>query len=168
MDIRKIDDTISVSPQIGLENTNELAALGFKSIICDRPDAEEADQSTGADVCQAPMGAGLDFRHIPVIGSNITDNDIALFREALAVLPKPILAYCRSGTRSATLWALSTAETTSVEHVMATAAEAGYDLNALRSRLEGLNGEPQNVSQPRATYSWSVEAPPALQRLRAC
>lgn len=137
MDIRKIDDTISVSPQIGLENTNELAALGFKSIICDRPDAEEADQSTGADVCQAPMGAGLDFRHIPVIGSNITDNDIALFREALAVLPKPILAYCRSGTRSATLWALSTAETTSVEHVMATAAEAGYDLNALRSRLEG-------------------------------
>lgn len=123
MDIRRMDDPISVSPQIKLENAHKLSALGFESIICNRPDGEEAAQPATADICQAAMGAGLDFRHIPVVESKITDNDIALFRPALIDLPKSILAYCRSGARSATLWALSMVETASIEHVMATAGE---------------------------------------------
>lgn len=123
MDIRRMDDPISVSPQIKLENAHKLSALGFEFIICNRPDGEEAAQPATADICQAAMGAGLDFRHIPVVESKITDNDIALFRPALIDLPKSILAYCRSGARSATLWALSMVETASIEHVMATAGE---------------------------------------------
>ena len=72
MDIRKINDSISVSPQIRLDDTHELARLGFRSIISSRPDGEEDGQPNAESICMAAAGAGLEFRHIPVIASSIT------------------------------------------------------------------------------------------------
>ena len=135
MEIHKITDGISVSPQIRLEDADEIARLGFKSVISDRPDGEESDQPAADAVCRAAEAAGLQFRHIPVIASDIGDRDIALFAEAMKDLPKPVLAFCRSGTRAAMLWALSQAATTGTDTVLAATRSAGYDLEQLRPRL---------------------------------
>lgn len=136
MEIRKLTDEISVSPQIRLEDTHELARLGFKSIISDRPDKEENDQPDADAVCMAAEGAGLEFRHIPVVASDIGERDIALFAEAMKDLPKPVLAFCRSGTRAALLWALSQAATEGSDTVLAATKSAGYDLEQIRPRLK--------------------------------
>lgn len=135
MEIRKLTDEISVSPQIRLEDIHELARLGFKSIISDRPDKEENDQPDADAVCMAAEGAGLEFRHIPVVASDIGERDIALFAEAMKDLPKPVLAFCRSGTRAAMLWALSQAATEGSDTVLAATKSAGYDLEQFRPRL---------------------------------
>lgn len=136
MEIRKLTDEISVSPQIRLEDIHELARLGFKSIISDRPDGEENDQPDADSVCLAAEGAGLEFRHIPVVASDIGDRDIALFAEAMKDLPKPVLAFCRTGTRAAMLWALSQAATEGPDPVLAATKSAGYDLEQIRPRLK--------------------------------
>ncbi|ENN88566.1 protein of unknown function DUF442 [Rhizobium freirei PRF 81] len=136
MDIRRINDSISVSPQITPQDAHELIRLGFKSIISNRPDGEEAGQLTAQAVCMAAEGAGLEFRHIPVVASSIGDRDITLFAEAMKQLPKPVLAFCRSGTRAATLWALSEAPTRGADIVLAAAKSAGYDLERFRARLQ--------------------------------
>ncbi|MGO1163999.1 TIGR01244 family sulfur transferase [Brucella sp. C7-11G] len=136
MEIRKLTDEISVSPQIRLEDIHELARLGFKSIISDRPDKEENDQPDADAVCMAAEGAGLEFRHIPVVASDIGERDIALFAEAMKDLPKPVLAFCRSGTRAAMLWALSQAATEGSDTVLAATKSAGYDLEQIRPRLK--------------------------------
>ncbi|MFB2553472.1 TIGR01244 family sulfur transferase [Ensifer soli] len=135
MDIRKINDSISVSPQIRLDDAHELARLGFKSIISNRPDREEDGQPTADMMGMAAKGAGLEFRHAPVVASDIGDRDIALFGEALKHLPKPVLAFCRSGTRAATLWALSQAPLLGEDAVLSATKSAGYDLSQLRPRL---------------------------------
>lgn len=135
MDIRKINDSISVSPQIKLEDAHELARLGFKSIISNRPDGEENGQPTADMICMAAEAAGLEFRHIPVVASDIGDRDIALFDEAMKDLPKRILAFCRSGTRAATLWALSQAPSLGEDAALSATKAAGYDLSQLRTRL---------------------------------
>lgn len=135
MDIRRIDDSISVSPQIELEAVQDIARLGFKSIISDRPDGEEEGQPSANRVCAAAEGAGLEFRHIPVVAASIGDRDVALFAEAMKDLPKPVLAFCRSGTRAAMLWALSQAPSIGSDAALVATKTAGYDLSQLRSRL---------------------------------
>lgn len=136
MDISKITDAISVSPQIRLDDIHELARLGFQSIISDRPDGEEHGQPTADTVGLAAEHAGLQFRHIPVIATDIGDRDIALFAAAMKDLPKPVLAFCRTGTRAAMLWALSQAAARGADAVLAATRSAGYDLEQLRPRLE--------------------------------
>ncbi|MCL6655694.1 phosphatase [Agrobacterium rubi] len=136
MDIRKINDSISVSPQIKNEDMGELARLGFKSVISNRPDGEEAGQPRAEDTALAAKAAGLEFRHIPVVASDIRDRDVSLFDEAMRDLPKPVLGFCRSGTRAATLWAMSQADKQGADAVLAATKAAGYDLEKLRPRLQ--------------------------------
>ncbi len=149
MDIRNINDSISVSPQIRLDDTHELARLGFRSIISSRPDGEEDGQPNAESICMAAAGAGLEFRHIPVIASSITERDITLFADAMKDLPRPILAFCRSGTRAAMLWALSEAADKDADTALAATRSAGYDLERLRPRLrspEALNAGKASVA----------------------
>lgn len=153
MDIRKIDDSISVSPQIGLEDVQELASLGFRSIISDRPDGEEPAQLEAQAICLAAEGAGLEFRHVPVVLSKIGDRDIGLFKAAFDDLPKPVLAFCRSGTRAAMLWALSQAPLIGADSALAATKAAGYDLDdALRMRL----GATKSLQKPSTTSTCDV------------
>jgi sulfide:quinone oxidoreductase len=146
MDIRKVDDAISFSPQIKLEDVHEIARLGFQSVISVRPDGEESDQPSAENVRMTTEGEGLKFRHIPVVASKITDHDIALFAEAMQALPKPVLAFCRSGMRAATLWALSEAMDKGADAVLAATTSAGYDLGQVRSRLENLGAANKHKS----------------------
>lgn len=135
MDIRRLTDTLSVSPQIALSDLPEIAAAGYRSVISNRPDGEEAGQPTAREVRMAAEAAGLDFRHIPVTGGAISDADVAEFAAALAQMPKPVFGFCRSGTRTTTLWALAEAKTRNSESILAQAKAVGYDLGGISERL---------------------------------
>ncbi|OYX71265.1 MAG: TIGR01244 family protein [Brevundimonas sp. 32-68-21] len=137
MDIRPLDEALSASPQIAPEDLPDIAAQGFRSVISNRPDGEEPGQPSSEDLRQAAEAAGLAFAHVPVVGGAISDQDVADFREALANLPQPVFGFCRTGTRTTTLWALANAGAQTPENLIARAKSAGYDLGALRPRLEG-------------------------------
>ena len=137
MDIRPLDEALSASPQIAPEDLPAIAAQGFRSVISNRPDGEEPGQPSAEALRQAAEAAGLAFAHVPVVGGAISDQDVADFREALADLPQPVFGFCRTGTRTTTLWARTNAGSESPDHLIARAKSAGYDLGALRPRLEG-------------------------------
>src|SRR5579872_4397138 len=109
MDIRKITDELSVAPQIRAEDVSAVAAAGFRAVICNRPDGESSDQPCCEDIEAAARAAGLAWRAQPVRSGGVTIEDAAAFGALMVELPKPVLAYCRSGTRCAALWCLSQA-----------------------------------------------------------
>jgi sulfide:quinone oxidoreductase len=112
------------------------AAQGFRSIIINRPDGEGDDQPTSQELLEMAERQGLKARFIPVESGKVDDADVAAFGAAMLDLPAPVLAFCRTGTRSITLWALSQAGHLSVDAIIKTAAGAGYGLEGLRPRLE--------------------------------
>ncbi len=138
MDIRPLTDTLSVSPQIALGDLAALAAKGFKTVINNRPDGEEPGQPNSAAIAQAAAVAGLAYRYIPVVPGQLQDSQVDAFAEALSTLPTPAFAFCRTGTRSTTLWALQAARKQPAEAVLAQAGKAGYDLSALAPRLAAM------------------------------
>lgn len=83
-----------------------IAAAGFKSIICNRPDGESGDQTPYALIEAAAKDAGIPIRNIPVVSGSITQEDVIAMKAALAELPKPVYAYCRSGARCTNLYML--------------------------------------------------------------
>ena len=103
--LRQIADTVCVAPQLTPDAMAELARLGFKSVINNRPDFEHGpDQPTSAAVEAAALAAGLQYRHLPVDGGWQSPEQIAAFAELLKALPAPVLAFCRSGARSTRLY----------------------------------------------------------------
>jgi uncharacterized protein (TIGR01244 family) len=138
MHIRKIDERISVSPQIDPADVTELTAQGFAAIINNRPDGEEAGQPEGAAVRLIAETMGLAYTAIPVAGG-FSHAQIDAMRAALDAATGPVLAFCRSGTRSTNLWALAEAKAGGdADGIIAKAAAAGYDLAGLRPTLEAL------------------------------
>lgn len=141
-DIRRIDDRISVAPQIRPEEVSDIAALGFVAIVNNRPDHEEGGQPLGDEIAAAAAEAGLAYTAIPVTQAGFSHPQIDAMRAALDAADGPVLAYCRSGTRSCNLWALTAAsEGGETEALVRKGAGAGYDLNGLRPMLEALSGK---------------------------
>lgn len=102
---RPIAADICVAPQLEPEAMAEAAKAGFKSIINNRPDFEHGpDQPTSAQIEAAARAAGLEYRHLPVDGGYQSPEQIAAFARLLQELPRPILAFCRSGARSTRLY----------------------------------------------------------------
>jgi sulfide:quinone oxidoreductase len=130
MNIKKINPQLSVSEQILESDVSTIAQLGFKSIICNRPDGEVPDQPTASAIEAQALAAGLSFRHQPVETGKVSPEQGVAFGQWLQTLPQPVLAYCRSGTRSTILWALSQPASVPTAEIVATAAQAGYDLSA--------------------------------------
>ncbi len=108
-DYRMIDDEVAVSGQITVEQVKAIAEAGYKSLICNRPDDEAADQTAAAEIEQAANSAGLVFRHIPVLSSGLTIENVQETQSALEELDRPIYAYCRSGARSTTVYNMAKA-----------------------------------------------------------
>jgi len=135
MDVHSLTPDVSVSPQISVADVSTLQTLGFRSIVSHRPDAEAPDQPNFEEIAQAAKAVGLKAVHQPVPAGQASDRQAADFAALLAELPKPVLAYCRTGTRSATLWALSQANTLSVAEIERTTAKAGYELKAVMRRI---------------------------------
>ena len=138
MDIRTIDERISVSPQIDPADVTALAARGFAAIVNNRPDGEEAGQPESSAVEATARSAGLAYTAIPVAGG-FSHAQIDAMRVALDAATGPVLAFCRSGTRSTNLWALAEAKAGGdAQAIVAKAAAAGYDLAALHPTLVAL------------------------------
>ncbi len=135
MDIRKISDRVSVSPQIAVEDIEAIKAAGFTTVVNNRPDGEAPDQPRNADIEAAAKAAGLGYKFIPMGREGVSPEMIASTRAALEGSEGPVLCYCRSGTRSATLWALSQAGRIEAEEIVAAASAAGYDLSHLLGHL---------------------------------
>tara|TARA_R110002124_G_scaffold1797_6_gene11372 strand:+ start:20459 stop:20818 length:360 start_codon:yes stop_codon:yes gene_type:complete len=104
MNLKKIAPDFSTTGQITPDQVKEVAAAGFKSIVCARPDQEDAGQPAYAEVAAAAEAAGLQIVHIPVSGM-LGEGQIIRFHEAWNTLPKPMLGYCRSGMRAGSLYA---------------------------------------------------------------
>jgi len=135
---RKIDDSISVAPQIGLDEIAEAKAQGFAMIINNRPDDEEQGQPAGETIEAAAREAGLDYVAIPITHAGFSSNQVEAMQAALAKATGPVLAFCRSGTRSTFVWALAKGADGEDADVLARkAAGAGYDIAPVRGFLAG-------------------------------
>lgn len=103
----KLDVDISVSEQLTVADVAEAAKAGFRSIICNRPNGEGWGQPEFAEIERAAKAAGLDAAYLPIMPGGMSAQQVQSFADLMATLPKPILAYCRSGARSTGLWSAS-------------------------------------------------------------
>lgn len=126
-----LSETVSVAGQISPADLPGMARAGFKSVICNRPDGESPGQSNHHELALAASQAGLTLAYQPVVSGRVSQEDGEAFADLLARLPAPTLAYCRSGMRSATLWALSQADRQAWSTLVQRAAHAGFNLGGV-------------------------------------
>ena len=107
MDIKQLSETVSVTGQVAVDDVATIARRGFKSIICNRPDGEDAGQPAFGEIEAAAKDEGLSSAYQPVVSGQVTAADGDAFGALVETLPKPILAYCRSGARSTTVHTLA-------------------------------------------------------------
>ncbi len=137
---RKIDDKTYASPQITVEDVAEAQALGIGLIVNNRPEGESDDQTPGAEIEAAARAAGIAYVAIPVSHAGFSLPQVEALDAALASAgDAPVLAYCRSGTRSTLLWALTQAKRgMAPDQIAACAAGAGYDIGPIRAQVDML------------------------------
>ena len=131
-DFRHVTDDFTTAPQISLADVAEAARQGFKTLISNRPDGEEPGQPTAAEVAAAAQAAGLAFHHIPVRGGP-TPEQVEQTQAVLQDADLPVLAFCRSGTRSIITWSLcqATSGALSRADLVGLGRTAGYDLSGV-------------------------------------
>ena len=136
---RKLTENIMVSQQLALSDVAAAAGLGVALIINNRPDGEDPDAPQGDDIAAAAAAAGLNYAAIPIGLSGFSEPQVDAMIAALEQAEGPILAYCRSGTRSTFLWALAEAKQGGDPATIAhTAAQAGYDVSPIRAMIDML------------------------------
>lgn len=138
-DPKHLSDDVSVSGQILPEDLEAVKTAGFKSIINNRPDGEKPGQPEATDLEQMLQTMGIDVRHIPMTPGRLTQDLLDGIAAAYDELPKPILAFCASGTRSTMLWCCINAGTVGIDAVLESAQNAGYDLEQIRPLLTQLS-----------------------------
>lgn len=137
---RKLTDRILVSPQITVDQVAEAKAQGVTIIVNNRPDDEEPGQTNGAAVEAAAKAAGIAYIAVPVSHGGFAPWQLDGMEKALGeARGGKMLAYCRSGTRSTLLWALTRARAGDHPDVLAAqAAAAGYDISPVRQIMDTL------------------------------
>ena len=138
MKFAKINNELTVSDQITIEDLKEIQAQGYKTIFCNRPDQESEGQLTFSTIEKEAQNLGIKAIHQPVIGGQISDDNITQFGCYFEAAQKPVFAYCRTGTRCSTLWALSHAKKLPIDEILNKTQIAGYDLSPLLDRLNSL------------------------------
>lgn len=147
MQINKVTNYVSVSPQIQPEDVKTLAELGVKSIICNRPDGEDPDQPNYIEIEAEAEKYGLKSVYLPVVSGKVSDEDADKFKVHLRELPTPLLAYCRSGTRSITLWSLVQAtKYRNPSEILEMTKAAGYDMSGVVRRIVNGGKTPTDVA----------------------
>lgn len=136
MDARQLSEEFSVSPQVDTSEVDEIVKAGFKSILCNRPDGEEYGQPDYDDVAKAAEDAGLEVRSVPIVSGMVTPQAAQDFAQALEEMPKPILAYCRTGTRCTMLWSLVKYDDLGGDEILKATQAAGYDMAGLVRQLQ--------------------------------
>lgn len=136
MELKRINERVSVAGQIGVSDLPEIKAAGFTTLVNNRPDGEAPDQPTNAQMQSAAEAAGLAYLFIPMGREGVSPEMVSNTRKALEESVGPVLCYCRTGTRSTTLWALSQAGEMSAADIIGAAANAGYDMSHLAGHLD--------------------------------
>jgi uncharacterized protein (TIGR01244 family) len=138
-DFRQVSQSFWASPQIALGDVSEARDRGITLIVNNRPEGEADDQVPGAAIEAAAKAAGLDYLAIPVSPAGFSEEQVDAMASALARSAGPVLAYCRSGTRSTLLWSLAQAKAgRAPDEIAADAARAGYDVSPIRALLTRL------------------------------
>ena len=150
MEIKTLTTGLSVSPQVVAADMKAIKDAGFRALICNRPDGEGSDQPTFDEIAKAAKAQGLEAIYLPIVSGMVRDEDAAEFDAALTALPGPVLAYCRTGTRSATLWSLAQASKRSVADILAATKAAGYDMAGVVRRI--VNGGKTPTDTGDASY----------------
>ncbi len=136
---RKVTNSFYAAPQISIENVAAARDMGVTLIINNRPDGEEPSAPQGDDIEAAATTAGIAYVAIPVTHAGFSRPQIDAMSAALEHNDGKILAYCRSGTRSTLLWALSQAASgESTRVIAARAQDAGYDVAPVAMMIEAL------------------------------
>ena len=139
MKLANLAEGVLVADQILVDDLTALAAEGVKTITCHRPDGEGADQPNFEEISKAAKKLQIKAHYLPVVAGKISDEDVAAYAQIFAEAEKPVLGYCRSGMRAASLWALSQASSVGVSAALSAGKEAGYDLSGLSERIAGAN-----------------------------
>ena len=139
MKLANLAEGVLVADQILVDDLTALAAKGVKTITCHRPDGEGADQPNFEKISKAAKKLKIKAHYLPVIAGKISDNDVAVYAQIFAEAEKPMLGYCRSGMRAASLWALSQASSVGLSAALSAGKNAGYDLSGLSERIAGAN-----------------------------
>lgn len=136
----RLTDDYHVAPQIEVADLVAAAEQGFALVINNRPDGEEPDAPQGEAIAAAAREAGIAYVAVPVGHGGFSHAQLDALDAARAAHPGKVLAYCRSGTRSAHLWALASARGGAEPGALCdAAAAAGYDLAMLRPMLTSLS-----------------------------
>jgi|CXWL01.1.fsa_nt_gi uncharacterized protein (TIGR01244 family) len=136
-DFRTVTPQFAVAPQLAPADMAEAAAAGFRLVICNRPDGEAIDQPSDSEMRSAAEAVGLQFQALPFQGRPPPET-VAATTQLLKTAEGPVLAYCRTGTRSIMAWAMAQAQSGArpSEELLALAANVGYDLAGVRGVLE--------------------------------
>lgn len=136
---RQIDPMFHAAPQIDAQDVAAAAAMGIVTIVNNRPDGEDPGALQGADIAAIAADHGLGYVAIPVTHAGFSHAQIDALAAVMAAAAGPILAYCRSGTRSTNLWGLTRARMgDDPDAIVTKAAAAGYDLSGIRPTLDAL------------------------------
>jgi len=138
MDVRRINDELSVGEQITARDVAALRDAGFRAIICNRPDGEQPEQALFKEIEAAAQAVGLETRYQPVISGMVSEKDAWEFEQVMREIPAPVFAYCRSGMRSVVLWALTRAGRTPSSEILAAVRAAGFDPSGIEQRIAHL------------------------------
>lgn len=147
MDIRTLTPELSVAPQILVADIAAIKAAGFRALICNRPDGEGADQPLFAEIELAARQVGLEAHYLPAESGKVSDQQGTAFGALMLGLPKPVLAYCRTGMRSSTMWALSQSGKQPLPQILECAQKAGFDLNGVARRIANGGRTPVEVAE---------------------
>ena len=139
---RKLNEKISVSPQITLADVDTAKAEGVTLIVNNRPDGEDPSAPQSNDIEAAAKAAGIEYISIPITHSGFSAPQVDAMIDALENAKGKTLAYCRSGTRSTLLWSLAQAKSgMSADEIARLAGNAGYDITPVRAMVEAFAAE---------------------------
>lgn len=157
MKIKHINTELSVSDQITVNDLDELASAGIKSLICNRPDHETEPEHTTVEIEQHARQLGIELHYLPVEHATIDSDDVRAFEAAFVSTPKPVHAYCRSGLRAITLWSLlQIKQGAELDSVNSTAQQAGYDFGAFGEKFSAVI-EQLKAERPIASATHAYE-----------
>jgi len=139
MDIRRLSDSFAVSRQIRPEDLGPLAEAGFRTVMCNRPDGEDPDQPDFARIESAARAEGLEVCWIPIT-TGVTPEALEAFSAALQSQTGPMLAYCRSGTRCAMMWAVAQHGRLTDDEILSATRAAGYDMAGILRQMQQIRG----------------------------
>lgn len=146
MELKTLTPELAVAAQIHASDLQEIANAGFRTIICNRPDGEGNDQPVFAELEASARGLGFALHYLPAESGKVTDEQGRQFGALMDASPKPVLAFCRTGMRSTTMWALSQSGQRPLPEIIERAARAGYDLKGVVRRLVNGGKTPVEVA----------------------